>query len=197
MLSERQWGVPWAGMGRITLMSSISLDGMFEGPGHDISWSRVDEEVHFEINAAVAQAGAVLNGRRTWELMVPFWPEAESMPDATPATIEYSRIFTRTPQYVFSRTLGESEWATEIFTELDPDAIRALAERHGSLVVGAGEIGSQLLRLGLVDELRFYLNPIVLGEGTRALPSDLRLDLELTETRSFGNGVVLVRYDIR
>jgi dihydrofolate reductase len=184
-------------MGRITLMSSISLDGMFEAPGHDISWGRVDEEVHTEINAAVAQTGAALNGRRTWELMVPFWPEAESMLDATPATIEYSQIFVRTPQYVFSRTLTESEWATEIFTEIDPDAIRALAEKHGSLVVGAGEVGSRLLRLGLIDELRFYVNPIVLGEGTRALPPDLRLDLELTETRSFGNGVVLVRYDVR
>jgi riboflavin biosynthesis pyrimidine reductase len=54
-----------------------------------------------------------------------------------------------------------------------------------------------LLRLGLIDELRFYLNPIVLGDGTRALPPDVKLDLQLTETRSFGNGVVLIRYDVR
>jgi dihydrofolate reductase len=183
-------------MGRITLMTSISLDGMFEAPGHDISWGGVDEEVHLDINESMAKMGAVLNGRRTWELMVPFWPEAQSMPDATPATVEYSQIFVRTPQYVFSRTLTESEWATEILSELDPEVIQSLAERYGELVVGAGQVGTQLLRLGLVDELRLYLTPIVLGEGTPALPPDLRLDLELTETRSFGNGVVLVRYDV-
>jgi dihydrofolate reductase len=183
-------------MGRITLMSSISLDGMFEAPGHDISWGLVDEEVHTEINAAAARMGAVLNGRRSWELMVPFWPEAESMPDATPATIEYSQIFMRTPQYVYSRTLTESEWAAGIFTEIDPDEVRALAEKHGDLGAGAGEVGGQLLRLGLIDELRLYVNPIVLGEGTRALPTDLELELRLVETRAFGNGVVLLRYDV-
>lgn len=178
------------------LMSTVSLDGMFEAPGHDISWGLVDEEVHAEVNAAVAARGAVLNGRRTWELMVPFWPAADSAPDATPSTIEYAQIFRRTPQYVFSRTLKESEWARGIFTEIDPDEVRALADEHGSLVVGAGEVGGQLLRLGLIDELRLYVNPIVLGAGTRALPPDIALDLRLVETRAFGNGVVLVRYEV-
>ena len=178
------------------MMSSISLDGMYEGPGHDISWGRIDEEIHFEINADIARKGAVLNGRRSWELMVPFWPSADTQPDATPATIEYAQIFRRTPQYVFSRTLTESEWAAGIFSEIDPDAVRALADRYGDLVVGAGEVGGQLLRLGLVDELRFLLNPIVLGSGTRALPADLALELSLTEARPYDNGVVLVRYDV-
>ena len=88
MLSERQWGVPWAGMGRITLMSSISLDGMFEAPGHDISWGRVDEEVHAEINAAVARMGAVLNGGLTlgWvcRTLGAGWPELYATAVMTP-----------------------------------------------------------------------------------------------------------------
>ena len=79
-------------MSKIVLMMNISLDGYIEGPDHDISWHRVDEEMHQHFNDVVRQYGALLSGRRTYELMAAYWPTADADPGVTPVGAEFARI---------------------------------------------------------------------------------------------------------
>jgi dihydrofolate reductase len=182
----------------IVLMCSISLDGYFEGPDHDISWHLVDEELHRHMNAYIASTGVVLTGRRTHELMVQFWPTADQDP-AQPAPVrEFAAIWRDKPKLAYSRTLdpGPAEWNTTVLSEVDPEALGRLKEQPGGdLVLSGPDLAVTFLRLGLVDEFRLYIHPVVLGRGVRLFrEADAALPLRLVATETFGNGVVMLRH---
>jgi len=87
---------------------------------------------------------------------------------------------------------------TRIEREFDPDAVRRLkAEAAQDIVVAGPELAAQAIRAGLVDEFQMIVCPIFVGGGKRFLPDDIRLDVELVEDLSFGNGVVVLRYSVR
>ncbi len=100
---------------------------------------------------------------------------------------------------MFSRTLEEPTTPrTTIARAFDPAAVeRLVAESARDVGVGGAELASHALRAGLVDELQQLVTPVVVGGGTRWLPDDVRLDLELTEVRRFTSGVVFLRYTVR
>ncbi len=181
-------------MGKVVVQLSLSLDGYFEGPDHDISWHMVDEEVHTDVNAYLRSTGAFLQGRVTHELMVDYWPTADEDPAAPAPIREFAAIWREKPKFLFSRTLDDTRWNTTVVREVDPDYIAELKDRFGEIVVGGPDLMATFIRLGLIDEYRFYIDPVVVGAGRRPFPPGAKLDLELTETRAFGNGVVLVRY---
>jgi dihydrofolate reductase len=182
-------------MGRTVVMLSLSLDGFFQGPDRDLSWHRVDEEVHGEFNAVLAAAGAFLSGRVTHELMAEVWPTADADPDATPTMAEFAGIWRDKPKVVYSRTLQQAGWNTTIVRDVVAEDVRALkAATDGDLAVGGAGLAESFRRLGLIDEYRLYVNPVVLGAGTPLFPPGERVDLRLLETRPFANGVVLARY---
>src|SRR4029453_474551 len=105
-------------MRRIVVSLSVSLDGFFEGPDHDLSWHLVDEELHTHHNEQIASMSALLEGRVTYERM------AEGGP--TPAMREFAGIWRDLPKIVFSRPLERADWNATIRREVDPDEIRAL-----------------------------------------------------------------------
>ncbi|MFD9894060.1 dihydrofolate reductase family protein [Amycolatopsis sp. NPDC059027] len=185
-------------MGRIVLSMSMSLDGFFEGPGGDISWHRVDEELHSHFNDELRAMGAFLDGRVVHELMAAYWPTADADPASTGAEAEFAGIWREMPKYVFSRTLERADWNTTIVREVVPEEILALKARtSGDLALGGPNLAATFRRHGLIDEYRVYVHPVVLGDGKPLFPaSETPEDLELTETRSFGNGVVLLRYRV-
>ena len=176
---------------------SVSIDGHFEGPNREIDWHHVDEELHQHFNDWLGVAGVYLEGRVTWELMASVWPTADQDPEAPPTMLEFSRIWVDMPKLVYSRTLEHADWNTTIVREVVPDEIRALkAEPGGDLVLGGADLMTTFLRHDLIDEFRIYVHPVVLGRGRPLFPvSDTKLDLQLAETRTFGNGVVLLRYE--
>jgi dihydrofolate reductase len=183
-------------MGRITVMQQISLDGYIEDPGGDISWHRVDDELHAHFNEVLAALGAQLMGRATYEVMEPFWPTADA-DRATPAVMrEYAAIYRRTPKIVYSRTLERVGSGAELVRDVDRDQVRALQERFdGDLGVGGARLASAFRRLDLVDRWRVYVHPVVIGGGTPLFaPDDGPLPLDLVESHRFGNGVVLLHY---
>jgi dihydrofolate reductase len=100
---------------------------------------------------------------------------------------------------VYSRTLaGPRTPRTRIEREFDPAAVRALKDAAAAdLSIGGPELAAEALRAGLVDAVSLFLSPVVVGGGNPALPSGLRLDLELVGERRFGNGVVHVAYAVR
>ncbi|WP_327177245.1 dihydrofolate reductase family protein [Streptomyces sp. NBC_01335] len=185
-------------MRKIILHISVSLDGFFEGPGHDIGWSLVDEELHQHMNDTLRTMGAFIHGRVTYELMAEFWPTADDDPENAGSVAEFAGIWRDMPKYVYSRTLTEAGWGSTIVREVDPEAIRALkAEPGGDLVVGGPMLADAFRRHGLIDEYRIYVHPVLIGRGTPLFrDTDTRTSLSLAETRRFGNGVVMLRYDV-
>ena len=95
-------------MRKIIFMMSVSLDGYFEGPDHDLGWQSIDVEVHNHFNEWLATAGGFLDGRVTYELMASHWPTADQDPAASAPVIEFAGIWRDMPKIVFSRTLEQA-----------------------------------------------------------------------------------------
>ena len=182
-------------MRKIVFSLGVSLDGFMEGPGRDISWHRMDDELHRHMNEWLAEAGGFLEGRVTWEGMAEVWPTAAQQPGMTELMKEFGPIWTDMPKIVYSRTLERADWNTTIARDVVPDEVRALKDQPGGdLVVGGPDLAASFREHDLIDEYRVYVNPVLLGAGTPMFrPSD-RQDLRLVETRTFGVGVVLLRY---
>ncbi len=185
-------------MARIVWIVSVSLDGFFEGPGADLSWHRVDEEVHRHFNEVIGAMSAQIEGRVVYELMAAYWPTADQDPAAPAPIREYARIWRDMPKYVFSRTLQHVDWNSTLVRDVVPADIRALAARFpGDLVLGGADLGAEFLRRDLVDEIRVYVHPVLIGRGKPLFPAgDAITPLRLLETRRFGNGVVLLHYEV-
>jgi len=183
-------------LGKIILMMSVSLDGFIEGPNREIDWDMVDDELHRHVNEELGAMGAFLSGRVTHELMAGFWPTADTDPSSTPPMVEFARIWRDMPKIVFSKTLERADWNTTILRNVVPEEIRQLKARtRGDLVLGGADLAASFRRHDLIDEYRLYIHPIVIGRGKPLFqPSDSKMPLQLAGTRTFGNGVVLLRY---
>jgi dihydrofolate reductase len=185
-------------MRRLVWTMSVSLDGFMEGPDREIDWHRVDNELHQHFNDELRGAGAFLDGRVTYELMAEYWPTADTDP-ATPApVVEFARIWRAMPKIVYSRTLEHADWNTTIVRDVVPQEVRALqTQPGGDLILGGADLSATFLAHDLIDEIRVYVHPVVLGRGKPMFShADTRRALRLDETRAFGNGVVLLRYTV-
>jgi len=176
----------------------VSLDGFFEGPEGSLEWHMVDEELHQYFNDSMRDAGAFLGGRLNYQLMDAFWPTADEGEDVPPTMAEFAGIWRRVPKVVYSTTLDAVGDNATLYREVDPVQVRRLRDEvSGDLFVGGAVLGRSFLDLGLIDELRVYVNPLVLGAGRRPFGSfDQMLPLSLLESRAFTNGVVLLRYAV-
>lgn len=185
-------------MPNIILMMSVSLDGFFEGPDQDISWHVVDDELHQHFNDECRQLGAFMDGRITHELMAEYWPTADQDPGSTPTEAEFAGIWRDKPKFVFSRTLppGPGDWNTTVISDVVPEQIAELkAASDGDLALGGANLAASFMRRGLIDEYRIYVHPVVIGRGRRLFQSpDVVMNLAFAGSRTFGNGVVQLRY---
>ncbi|MFD3694848.1 dihydrofolate reductase family protein [Streptomyces sp. NPDC058646] len=184
-------------MRKIILWMSVSLDGFFEGPERQIDWHLVDDELHRHFNDQARTIGAFLEGRVSYELMEGYWPTADQDPAASATEAEFARIWRDTPKYVYSRTLQTVGPNAQIVRDVVPDEVAALkAAPGGDLVVGGADLAASFLRHDLVDAYRIYVHPVLIGRGrTLFPPSAARTPLRLDGTRTFGNGVVELRYE--
>jgi dihydrofolate reductase len=183
-------------MGRIVMPVSVSLDGFHQGPDADLGWHLVDEELHEHFNTELARMSAFLDGRVSYELMAGYWPTADQDPTSSPAEVAFAKIWRDMPKVVYSRTLTEAGWNSTIVREVVPEEVRAMADAApGDLALGGARLAAEFRRHGLVDEYRLYVVPVVLGAGTPLFdPAEGPIRLALAGTRTFGNGVVLLRY---
>ena len=184
-------------MARIIWMVSISVDGYMEGPDRDLSWHMVDDELHGHLNGWLRHVGGFIEGRITYELMEEYWPTADQVPGAPRAVIEFAEIWRTKPKIVYSRTLhavGRNATLVQEFVAADLLALKEKSE--GDLVIGSSHLAAEFVRHDLVDEYRLYIHSVIIGQGTPMLrPSDAKFSLELKETHTFGNGVVMLRYE--
>jgi dihydrofolate reductase len=175
-----------------------SLDGYVADTDGNFDWARPDDELHSFINDLERPIGTYLYGRRMYETMV-FWETAEVSPDQCEPVSDYAGIWRAAEKVVFSRKLDQvSSAKTRIEREFDPEAIRRLkAEAERDISIGGPGLAGEAIRAGLVDELHLSLVPVLVGGATAALPSGVRLDLDLVDQRRFGSGVVHLHYRTR
>lgn len=183
-------------MGKLVYLMNVSLDGFIESPDHGLDWTKVDEELHFWFNDQVRTDGAFVYGRRLYEVMASYWPDAESDPNATPAMIEFARIWNPKPKLVFSSTLDEVQWNSRLARgDIGEEIERLRAEVDGEISVGGATLAAELIRRGLVDDYRMVVHPVILGAGKRFFPPlDRPLELRLVEARQFDSGVTYLGY---
>ena len=182
-------------MRKLIYSMGVSLDGFIAGPGGEIDWSAPDEELHRFHNQQARETGAELYGRRMHEVMA-YWETAEGNPSAPEHELEFARIWKDTPKIVFSKTLEKVDGNARLVRDGAAEEVARLKEQPGKdLAVGGAGLASTFIKLGLVDEYRLFVSPVVLGGGTPYFPAlDERIKLELVETRTFGSRVVYVRY---
>jgi dihydrofolate reductase len=182
-------------MQKVIYSMGVSLDGFIAGPNGEIDWSAPDEELHRFHNQQTEELGAHLCGRRLYEAMV-YWETADQNPSASDYELEFARIWQSAPKIVFSTTLESVVGNARLVRSGLAEEVARLKEEPGKdLSVGGAGLAAGLAKLDLIDEYRLFVNPVVLGGGTRFFPPlDERLDLELIESRTFGSRVVYVRY---
>ena len=175
-------------MGEICVHEFISLDGVYEDPSWTFDYG-FDPQMGETI--ATLMGGAILLGRRTYEMFYPAWSTrtAEDDPGAP--------FFNESPKYVVSSTLEHADWNNStILGPYDPDAIRSLKESvDGSIYVsGSGTLVRGMLADGLVDELHLFVYPVALGSGERLFGRDGPVKLAHVATDAYDNGVVHLAY---
>jgi dihydrofolate reductase len=175
-----------------------SLDGYVADEQGKFDWAAPDEEVHTFVNNLARPVGTFVLGRRMYDVLA-YWDDPPAL-DQQPSVIqEFTEIWKSADKVVYSRTLEAAQTArTRIERDFDAEAVRQLkAESDRDLAVGGPDLAAQAIRAGLVDEYQLYLTPVLVGGGTRSLPRDLRIDLDLVEERWFRNGTVFLRLRAR
>jgi dihydrofolate reductase len=182
-------------MRKVIYSMGVSLDGFIAGPNGEIDWSAPDEELHRFHNEQTRELGAHFCGRGLYEVML-YWETAEENPSAPEHVLEFAHIWKQLPKIVFSETLEKVEGNATLATDGIAEEVARLKQQPGKdLAVGGAGLASAFTKLGLVDEYRLFVSPVVLGGGTRFFPAlEERINLELVETRTFGSRVVYVRY---
>jgi dihydrofolate reductase len=208
MSSPRQWEASAcqnAGRFRITATKSkqmikvifainITLDGCC-----DHTKMIADEEVHEYFTHLMRDVDLLVFGRKTYELMVPYWPDVAKNRSETKAEIEFAEAFDSKKIVVFSQSLERAEGKnTRIVRTKPQDEILKLKQEQGkNILIGGVDLPSQLMELGLIDEYHFVVQPIVAGEGRRLLEGvrlPERFQLRLVESKIFKSGCVALRY---
>jgi dihydrofolate reductase len=185
-------------MRNIIVFNLITIDGYFAGPNGELDWHNYDEEVGAFSIEQMKTLGGLIFGRTTYELMAGYWPTDEGM-KSEPVVAE---IMNAIPKTVFSTTLSDipdaPHWKNvTVRQSIDPEQIQAMKAQAGKdlAIFGSGTIVQQLTNLGLIDEYRIMVNPVILGKGKLLFAGvDQKHRLQRIRTREFSNGNVLIYY---
>jgi dihydrofolate reductase len=196
-------------MRRIVMFNRVSADGYFAAADGNLNWVVPDEELEQMGAGSLSGADTILFGRKTYEMFEGFWPKAVSDAPTAPDPHGQRRLsaearamgvwINAVTKWVFSRTRKEVTWTnSRLFRELDPHQIETLKRGPGKdiMIFGSGSIVSQLTEHGLIDVYDLVVAPVFLGRGRTlvdGLPRGRKL--ELTESRSFPSGNVLLQYE--
>jgi len=195
MIIDSALYAPW--MAKLIYSALTSLDGYVSDEDGNFDWAVPSEEVHAFANDLERSIGTHLYGRRMYETMV-YWETAHTLPESSPVELDFAEVWQSADKIIYSTTMDEVSCArTRIERDFEPDSIRQLkrsADRD--LSVGGAELAAQAIKAGLVDEYHLFLNPVLVGGGTAALPDNIRLDLELVDEHRFRNGVVHLHYQL-
>jgi dihydrofolate reductase len=183
-------------MRQLSYTFAVSLDGFINGPDGTFDWAVPDTEEHDFHNDLTRETGTFLYGRRMYELMNRYWPTADREPGAPREVVEFARLWQAVPKVVFSTTLDRVEGNARLVRANVLDEVRRLKAEDGKeLSVSGAGLAASLMPHGLIDEYRLLVHPVVAGGGTPFFSGLAEpIDLRLVETRTFGSGVICLRY---
>jgi dihydrofolate reductase len=181
-------------MRKVIVSIMVTLDGYFEGPTKEIDWHNVDEEFNEYAINLLNSVDVLLFGRITYELMASYWPT----PSATTNDPIVAEKMNSLHKIVFSTTLQKADWNnTRLVKERIAEEILKLKHQPGKdfVIFGSGSIVSTFTHLGLIDEYRIIVNPVVLGNGNPLFKNvNDKLNLKLLKTKTFRSGNVILYY---
>ncbi|HEY0831339.1 MAG TPA: dihydrofolate reductase family protein [Candidatus Dormibacteraeota bacterium] len=176
---------------RLVATEYLSLDGVFEEPGH---WSgpMFNEEAGQFKWAELQACDAQLLGRKTYEGFAAAWPKMEG-------TGDFGVKMNTMPKYVVSSTLQKADWPGSVVIKGDvAEEVRKLKQKPGKdlLLAGSGQLFNALMRENLIDVYRFMVHPIVLGKGKRLFTDETaQRRLDLKDVKRFAKGIVVLELE--
>ncbi|MGD1025969.1 MAG: dihydrofolate reductase family protein [Candidatus Sulfotelmatobacter sp.] len=174
---------------------NITLDGCC-----DHTKFNPDEETFEYVTHLLQDADTFVYGRKTYQLMVPYWPDVAKNPaEQTKADYEFAKAFDANKIIVFSQSLASPEGGKTriVRTSLHDEIVKLKQEQGKDILTGGVSIPSQLVELGLIDEYHFVVHPMVVGEGRRLFEGinlQEKVRLKLVESKTFKSGCVALRY---
>jgi dihydrofolate reductase len=182
-------------MRKVIFAINITLDGCVD----HTKFNPAEETFEYFTRLLRDDAGVLVYGRKTYQLMVPYWPDIAKSQSETKADIEFAQTFVSKKKIVFSRSLDSAEDKNTriVHSNLRDEILKLKQEPGKHILVGGVDVPSQLMELGLIDEYRFVVMPIIAGEGRRLfegvkLPE--KRQLKLIESKTFKSGCVALRY---
>lgn len=186
-------------MRKVVQFMHASLDGFAAGPNGELDWARVDEELFDFVGDRTNSSDAALYGRKTWEMMDSYWPNAGKEPNASKHSREHSAWYNKIDKYVLSNTIkSDPSKKVHVLGKDLTKEITDLKKTPGNeiLIFGSPSATHSLSRLGLVDACWLFLNPILLGKGIPAFDGQKEITkLKLVKSHTFKSGVICMEYE--
>jgi len=181
-------------MRKLIVSNLVTVDGYFAGTNGEIDWHNVDNDFNQYAAALLDEVDTLIFGRVTYQLMASYWPKKDAITNDPIIAPRMNRL----QKIVFSKTLHKVDWKNSRLAKNDPvQEIINLKQQPGKdmVIFGSGSIVSALTPMGLIDDFRLIVNPLILGEG-KSMFSNIadRTYLELMRIQSFKNGNVLLQY---
>ena len=185
-------------MRSVTYSMGVSLDSYIVGPDGEFDWTGPDEEVFRFVTDEIREVGVHLLGRELYETML-YWETADQDPSLDDSMLEWAALWKPLPKVVFSTTLSAVQGNARLASaSLGEEIERLRAEPgEGAIAIGGATLAAEAAALGLIDEYRARVYPVLVGGGIPFFPQrELRVDLELVETRTFSSKVLYLRYRV-
>ncbi|MDX3005543.1 dihydrofolate reductase family protein [Kribbella solani] len=173
-----------------------SIDGYIDGPNGEFDWPVMGPELIAYSDALDRRVDTLLFGRPVWEMMVGFWPKAESVRD-DPHTAAFAPFWRATPKIVFSHDYPGDEWTSQVIGGDLAEQVTELKSRPGQdlLLTGGSALAATLADLGLIDEFHIAVHPLTLGAGRPLLPpTNTRRPLHHITTTLADAQIVITHY---
>ncbi len=184
-------------MRKIIFGMNMSLDGFIEGPNKELDWSIADAELHDYYANLLNEADLIIFGRLTYQLMADYWPTAPSDPHTSPSERRFANALNPMRKIVYSKTLKNVDWNTQVMDKFDPLQIQALREQEGRpiLIGGGASMANVFIEHGLVDEYRLMIHPVAIGRGKPLFGGITKpVYLELVSSQRLSSGAVALCY---
>lgn len=188
-------------MRKLVLFAHISLDGFAGDMNGGLGFLTYNDELQQFADELVKTVGAPVYGRNTYHLMEGYWPKVLNNPDAIGHSLEHARWVQEIPKIVFSTTLTSADWNnTTLIKDNIVEEMNKLKQQPGKdlVIFGSPGLAKSFMNLGLIDEYKLTLHPVILGEGISLFDSNTQMsNLKLLGSKTLGSGVVTLHYTKR
>lgn len=179
----------------------VSLDGFVAGPNGEMDWITMDDEIFEDAIDLSTEADTALYGRTTYEMMESYWPSVLKSPEATKNELHHATWVENVSKIVFSTSLDKAEWNnTKLIKRNVKYEVAKLKQQPGKnmMIFGSPRLTHSFMQMGLIDEYRINVNPVVLGNGLPLFRNiEDRINLKLLNARTFESGVIGLHYETR